>query len=415
MSKANKLASLAVDVNNLSELADQVTDIENAIVRANTNAQVIEGIADDIEALEANTADIMNDFASISNVFNSGITYSTDGENEYYDANSVTNTVATVDIIEMNIQNPQDGELLSYSTSANTWVNSPAPVIPEMPEIPEIPPRLETFRNKFINGDFSVWQRGTTFPAGNLYTADHWWIANDVKHFERSVDVPAGTGFSFSLRAESNGGWATFGQPIELLSTGISGPFIAGKTYTISFWGKVNSNTLNTGVNLYYRNSKFDGTNQAIPTTTNNTVTLTTEWQRFSCQYIFPQINSTNKILAFEIGIVGIGYFTGFQIEEGEEATPFEHRPYTTELNLCRRYYQRLWIGHEGNFSGFHSQMVTFPVPMRIAPTITEQFHDGNNVSAIYFDFTQPEGFWFKTDAPGGHYRRSIILADAEL
>jgi len=50
MSKANKLASLAVDVNNLSDLADQVTDIENAIVRANTNAQLIDGIADDIEA-----------------------------------------------------------------------------------------------------------------------------------------------------------------------------------------------------------------------------------------------------------------------------------------------------------------------------------------------------------------------------
>jgi len=126
MSKANKLASLAVDVNNLSELADQVTDIENAIVRANTNAQLIDGIADDIEALEANTAVIMNDFADISNVFNSGITYSTDGVNEYYDANSVTNTVATVDIIEMNIQDPQDGELLSYSSEVNTWVNSNA-------------------------------------------------------------------------------------------------------------------------------------------------------------------------------------------------------------------------------------------------------------------------------------------------
>ena len=126
MSKANKLASLAVDVNNLSDLADQVTDIENAIVRANTNAQLIDGIADDIEALEANTAVIMNDFADISNVFNSGITYSTDGVNEYYDANSVTNTVATVDIIEMNIQDPQDGELLSYSSEVNTWVNSNA-------------------------------------------------------------------------------------------------------------------------------------------------------------------------------------------------------------------------------------------------------------------------------------------------
>jgi hypothetical protein len=33
-------------------------------------------------------------------------------------------------------------------------------------------------------------------------------------------------------------------------------------------------------------------------------------------------------------------YFTGFQLEVGDTATPFEHRSYAEELAACQRYYQ---------------------------------------------------------------------------
>ena len=49
---------------------------------------------------------------------------------------------------------------------------------------------------------------------------------------------------------------------------------------------------------------------------------------------------------------VGIGSFydstdndvkiTGLQVEVGSQATPFEHRTFAEELNLCRRYYYQL-------------------------------------------------------------------------
>lgn len=36
--------------------------------------------------------------------------------------------------------------------------------------------------------------------------------------------------------------------------------------------------------------------------------------------------------------------FTGYQVEKGSVATPFEFRPYTTELALCQRYYENSWF-----------------------------------------------------------------------
>jgi hypothetical protein len=70
------------------------------------------------------------------------------------------------------------------------------------------------------------------------------------------------------------------------------------------------------------------------------------------------------------------------QLEVGSQATPFEHRSFGEELNLCRRYLTRI----EGNGSGnltdgsrfvsanwnqtVHFVGVVFPVEMRDSPTL---------------------------------------------
>ena len=75
-------------------------------------------------------------------------------------------------------------------------------------------------------------------------------------------------------------------------------------------------------------------------------------------------------------------YITGVQLEAGSVATPFERRPYGTELALCQRYYFRITGGGEnadalGTYwciSATRGDAVTqFPVTMRIAPTALEQ------------------------------------------
>jgi hypothetical protein len=74
-------------------------------------------------------------------------------------------------------------------------------------------------------------------------------------------------------------------------------------------------------------------------------------------------------------------YITGVQLETGSVATPFERRPFGTELMLCQRYYIKYLnsgtntlYAHTGvNISSTRSfHYVALPVPMRSAPSVAE-------------------------------------------
>jgi hypothetical protein len=72
-------------------------------------------------------------------------------------------------------------------------------------------------------------------------------------------------------------------------------------------------------------------------------------------------------------------YITGVQLEAGSVATPFERRPFGTELSLCQRYYYRTSGGTGRYGTGYASSttaaqlIMQFPVTMRIAPSALEQ------------------------------------------
>jgi hypothetical protein len=73
-------------------------------------------------------------------------------------------------------------------------------------------------------------------------------------------------------------------------------------------------------------------------------------------------------------------YVTGVQLETGSVATPFERRPYGTELMLCQRYYYRLVPGTTASVGAGYVQdaatlqvLINFPVSMRVRPSALEQ------------------------------------------
>lgn len=67
-------------------------------------------------------------------------------------------------------------------------------------------------------------------------------------------------------------------------------------------------------------------------------------------------------------------YITGVQLEKGSTATPFDYRPYGTELALCQRYYEQAarWVSGVGSVAGT-TQYATFTwkVTKRSSPTIS--------------------------------------------
>ena len=72
---------------------------------------------------------------------------------------------------------------------------------------------------------------------------------------------------------------------------------------------------------------------------------------------------------------------TGVQMELGSVATPFERRPFGTELALCQRYYAK-FNSLSGDYVGFASgvcdtttagfMFVQYPVAMRTSPTLSQ-------------------------------------------
>jgi hypothetical protein len=68
-------------------------------------------------------------------------------------------------------------------------------------------------------------------------------------------------------------------------------------------------------------------------------------------------------------------YITGVQLEKGSTASPFEYRPYTTELQLCQRYFLRYGqgtiVGSGASDGGTNLRVVNAitPVSMRAAPS----------------------------------------------
>ena len=256
-------------------------------------------------------------------------------------------------------------------------------------------------KNYFINGDCRIWQRGTSNDIVNHYGCDRWWRANGVSSVDRSTDVPAynttgALGFSYSMKVTSNGSGSTIGQPIELIDTGVS-QFPNGKQYTLSFYAKTDSGTGDVSAVMYYRNTKFSGTNQVNwePNHAPHLGTMNRGWQRFVYTFTAPAVNANNTILAFELSFNVTTYFTGFQLEEGPQVTPFEFTNKAEELELCRRYFQQIKPGSafmqfgvgftygtqsDGN-SILHIQLTT---PMRALPSFSylgtlSQYYEPHN------------------------------------
>jgi hypothetical protein len=267
------------------------------------------------------------------------------------------------------------------------------------------------WRNRIVNGDMSVWQRGTSFVGftSGAYCAD--MIQVEPRNLTsvsitKTTDVPSLQGFSFSLRAAATNAADDgfhFRIPIELPDTGNYGQFVSGTTWTLSYWAKSTYSGRTITPYLYMSAAASDTLNASVPAIL-NTSTLTNNWQRFTHTVTLPswvvENGSLNLVRCLLIRFIhGMDntpqdtYITGIQFEPGFVASPFEHIEYGEQLRRCQRYYQ---IGRTGNaftpYAGTPTAMkfgFQFQQTMRAAPILTEVTVDqAGTTSRSFSDIT---------------------------
>ena len=240
---------------------------------------------------------------------------------------------------------------------------------------------LAGFRNAIINGDFRVWQRGTSvvFGASNGgYTADRWGTAANTTTSQRGkyggIPVAELLGAAYLL------------QGVELYVDPFSGtpssPFTVGSVWTLSYYATKAPDGAVSNI-AQFRDSANDGTPASnpvdiatisTPTATGETLGSGNELVRYSTTFtITGTPATTNRCAVFHIaGNSNDVDFACAQLEPGPVATPFEARPIGTELALCQRYYETVGTSFvHGVGADKTEQVITIPykVQKRALPT----------------------------------------------
>lgn len=200
--------------------------------------------------------------------------------------------------------------------------------------------------NILINGDFQVWQRGTSFTnIENQYTADRWCIKNSkakTSLVEKSTDVPSGQHMCQSIHlkevTEENSNLRYY------FEKALKG------TFTLSFWYKTSA-AFNTYIN-------DNGALQHLGKLT----TLNT-WSKAIFTFSATSLTFLSIVHTMSIGNT---YITGVKLEVGDVATAFSPRPYSEEIDLCQRYFQRVNLYYVPGVSNNSGATVTFSYPARL-------------------------------------------------
>jgi hypothetical protein len=281
-------------------------------------------------------------------------------------------------------------------------------------------------RNAIINGNFNVWQRGTSFTGVSNadYTVDRWQAAYSMSTgvfdvSQETTTLPDGTSdiaFRVDVTTAENSGGAMDAGDYLIIQQKIEGynavRFALGtsdaKQMTLSFW--VYSTKIGTHC-VAFRNSA--GNRSYV---TEYSVSSSNTWEKKTVTLTadttgtWLTTNGNGMVVAFSLGTGSTYHGTAdtwegandfstsgqvncmdstsnifmlsqVQLELGSVATDFEHEDYATTFAKCHRYYFRSSPDAAGEVYGVGFNTTTtnsvgimiFPVPMRAPPGALEQ------------------------------------------
>ena len=269
------------------------------------------------------------------------------------------------------------------------------------------------FKNKFINGNFDVWQRGTSQTAAGYGSVDRWRISRDsgsavtLSRQTFSIgqtSVPNNPNYFVRLAVTAgvaSNHYAIFEQRIEDVT------LLSGKTCVVSFYSYVSH--VPSFMSVTARQSFGTGGSPSAYVDVNPRITIhemSTSWTKTEVVFDFPSvsgktlgtdINSYTSIFFFLSAGTDLNTLTDslgpqtltfniaqVQIEEGEFSTQFDLRPVVVEIALCERYYEMGLIRYNGDSTTGVTYWAWYNYRVRkrgnVSPAAT-----GTNISVVGF------------------------------
>jgi hypothetical protein len=277
-------------------------------------------------------------------------------------------------------------------------------------------------RQAIINGNFDIWQRGTSFsaiPSNRLYYADRWCsdgFRTAATSISRQTLAP-GTipGATYCHRFSTGGagsGYAndTYCRTMQLIEHGTRLLAGSGNKITVSFWAR--SSIANKKFGLMLSQEYGSGGSPSImENIAGRYFTLTSSWQKFTHTFTLNSLsgktfgtnNDDRLVVQFwyawgsnhasllgdtveeQFRAAGDIDIAQVQVNAGDTALPFQPRSWAEELALCQRYFEKSYdydvapgtassSGAENVMAAttylLAKQNITFKVPKRVPPTV---------------------------------------------
>jgi len=266
--------------------------------------------------------------------------------------------------------------------------------------------------NAIINGDFDIWQRGTSLGSGTggRYVADRWknesigttYVPSQQSFTLGQPDVPNEPEFYHRQVVTSVAGIgnnSTLKQHIENVRT------FAGETVTLSFWAK--ADTAKNITTEFVQNFGTGGSPSAdVNALGITTHALTASWQKFTVTTTIPSIlgktlgsnfdNRLSLIFWFDAGsnfdsrTNTLGQQSGtfdiaqVQIERGAISTNFVIENISEIIIKCQRYYEKTYqLNTNTGTATFSGAKTSFDSSVQTPNGSIHLSHDFNTIKRI--------------------------------
>lgn len=280
------------------------------------------------------------------------------------------------------------------------------------------------FKNRIINGDFNVWQRGTTFTPSSFttataYTADRWYCFRGARPPNTITVSQSSVSFNGTNRKAIRvqrvpgdtftGGtyYIAVAQQIESVNC----VDLAGKTVAVSLLARVGSNFSSDFLVIgLYTGTGVDESALTLEGFTGDFTALSQPTQAsflvgsFVRLTYLAQIPNNISEMRFTVSYSPTGTagnndwfeILDVQLEQNSfNATNFERVDYATQLSRCQRYYEESLGLYDANrttgshytratISGYYHQItMPFVVTKRAVPIITPFAHSTGTAGKV--------------------------------